>query len=91
MRHQDRTALGCLCFLASGIVSILIPVFLLKSGVKSDFVWNLLAPGWPLFPFGHADLGNMFLALMLDAVIYAAIIYSIIYLIVWLFGRMKYR
>jgi hypothetical protein len=90
MRNQDKKALGCLCFLVSGTVSILVPVFLLKSDVKSDLIWNILAPGWQLFPFDHADLPEMFLALSLDAIIYTAITYGIIYLVVWIVCRMKY-
>jgi hypothetical protein len=90
MRNQDKKALGCMWLLGSGIVSILVPVLLMDIGVESDLVWNILAPGWKLFPFGHADLPDMFLALSLDALIYAAMTYGIIYLIVWMASRGKY-
>ena len=90
MRNQDKKALGCLSLLCGGLVSIFAPVFLLKTGVESDWVWNILAPGWKLFPFGHADLPEMFLAFTFDAVVYAAVIYGIIYLVVWLLSRTKY-
>lgn len=90
MHNQDKKALGCMWLLGSVILSILIPGILVDMGVKSDLVWNILAPGWKLFPFGHADLPEMFLALSLDAIIYAALTYSIIYLVVWMASREKY-
>jgi len=90
MRNQDKQALGCLCFLVSGVVSILVPVFLVDIDVKSELAWNILAPGWKLFPFGHADLPEMFLAISFDAIIYAAVTYGLVYLVTLIVSRVKY-
>ncbi len=76
--------------LGSGVLSILVPALLSGMNVESQAAWHILAPGWVLSPFGHADLPEMFLALSVDAVIYAAVTRALIYLAVRVARREKY-
>jgi hypothetical protein len=90
MRNQDATALGCMWLLGSGVISILVPALLSAARVESHAVWYILAPGWELSPFGHADLPEMFLAISINAIIYAAVTGGILYLIARVARREKY-
>jgi hypothetical protein len=90
MRNQDAPALGCMWLLGSGIISILVPALLLAIPVESKAVWYSLAPGCELSPFGHADLPEMFLALSINAIFYAAVTGGILYLIVRVARREEY-
>ncbi len=90
MRNQDAKALGCIWLFGSGVLSALIPALLSGLNVESHAAWYVLAPGWVLSPFGHADLPAMFLALFIDAIIYAAVTGALIYLAVRVAKREKY-
>jgi hypothetical protein len=76
--------------LGSGVLSILVPALLSETSVESKVLWYILAPGWKLSPFGHADLPEMFLALSLDAAIYAVVTYGVFYLVVRMARRKRY-
>ena len=89
MSNQDAKALGCLWLLGSGILSVLVPALMSGMDVESQVAWYILAPGWVLSPFGHADLPAMFLALFIDLFIYAAVTRALIYLAVRAAGREK--
>jgi hypothetical protein len=56
MRNLDAEAYGCMWLLSSVIASILVPVALSEAGVESRLAWYILAPGWRLSPFGHAEV-----------------------------------
>ena len=82
MRNLDAEAYGCMWLLSSVIVSILVPVALSEAGIESRLAWYILAPGWRLSPFGHAEVLALLLAVLIDAAIYVAVAYGILRLIV---------
>ena len=90
MPNQDAKAMGCMWLLGSGVISILVPAALSGMNVESRVAWYVLAPGWVLSPFGHADLREMLLALSIDAIIYASIARALIYLVVRVVRREQY-
>jgi len=67
--------------LGSGVLSILVPALLSAMNVESRVFWYILAPGWKLSPFGRDDFPQMLLAISIDAIIYAAVTYGILLLI----------
>jgi len=87
MRNLDTEAYGCLWLLSSVIVSILVPVALSEARVESRLAWYILAPGWRLSPFGHAEVLALLLAVFIDAVVYVAAAYGVLRLIARAAGR----
>ena len=82
MRNLDAEAYGCMWLLSSAILSVLVPVTLSELGIESRAAWYILAPGWRLSPFGHAEVLALLLAVLIDIALYVAVAYGILRLIV---------
>ena len=73
--------------LSGAVVPISVPVALPEAGVESRLAWYGWAPGRRVSPFGHAEVPALLLAVFIDAVIYVAIAYGMLRLILRAAGR----
>jgi hypothetical protein len=72
-------------FVAGAALSILVLVLLNVTGLKDETAYAVLSPGFFIVHPGHADVLGPFVALGLNASVYAAIVYGF----VRLWRRMK--
>ena len=89
MRKNDVKALSCLSLLIGGLLSIFIPILLIGNKIYSDVVWVFLMPGWVILRPGAHDGFVILLATLLDTIVFAVLIYGIIYGVVRFLGRAK--
>ncbi|MDT7604583.1 MAG: hypothetical protein QOF61_2580 [Acidobacteriota bacterium] len=91
MNKPEATSLGCWTLLIGVLFSILIPAILLGSGIYINALWIILMPGWAVFRPGRDDGFGILMATILDAMIWWAIAYGVIYSIVKRTGRANYE
>jgi len=91
MIKRDVKALGCLSLLVGGLLSILIPVFIIGSEIYSDVLWLFLMPGWVIFRPGAHDFFELLSATVFDTLVFAAVTYGIIYGVVRFSNLAKFR
>jgi hypothetical protein len=87
VRRQDAKALGCVALLIGGALSVFIPIFLIGAEIYSTAVWVVLMPGWLIFRPGAHDGAEILLATIFDALVFAAIIYAIVYAVASIIQR----
>jgi hypothetical protein len=88
MRGHNK-ALGCVSLVIGAILSVGVPAFFVGIGARLDDDWIILAPGWNLFRPGRDDGIEIILATILDTLIYAAIVYGIMCVVMYLRRRAR--
>ena len=91
MHKKEMVALGCLSLMIGAVPALFVPLALIKRQMFSDTLWAVVAPAWALLDPGAHDGLEILLAVLLDAVIFGALVYGIIYAVVRLFFGEKYQ
>ncbi len=90
MHKRSKIIVACLSLLIGGILSGFILQFLFGTSIYTQQGWKLLAPSSFIPAIGRVGIVNELTSDAIDAVIFGAVIYVIVYAVMWYSKRRKY-
>jgi len=70
MEKQQRRAIVALALIVGAAASVAVPVVMDFLSIRSELAWQILAPGFLIFPVVHMPLQGLIMILLFDAGIY---------------------
>lgn len=81
MNTQQIRAITWLTLLGAVLLSVALPLLVVTSDVGPDFVVGIFAPGLLLMSPVHNVLPALFVTVVVDAIVYCAVAYAILRLV----------